>query len=91
MCKKLAAVLMVLLLCTLCACTQKTEYYEKTGFAMGSAVSVRVYGSEKPLEVTAKAIEAVNKTDALLNPNLEESDIYKLNQSRTGCGQPGSI
>lgn len=79
-----AAILTALLLFSLCACTQQTEYFEKSGFAMGSAVTVRIYGSQNAQQTADNVIAAVNETDRLLSANLPDSDIYRLNESKTG-------
>ena len=83
--KKCTALLAaILLLLSLCACTTQTEYYEKSGFAMGSAITIRIYGSEKAEKVTQNVIASINETDALLSANIVDSDIYKLNESKKG-------
>ena len=82
--KCIAAITVLLLAISLTACGQKTEYYEKTGFAMGSVVSVRIYGSENAEQTAQNVLSSVNETDKLLSANLKDSDIYKLNTSPHG-------
>ena len=74
----------ILLLLSLCACTTQTEYYEKSSFAMGSAVTIRIYGSQTAQEMAQDALAAVSETDSLLSANMVDSDIYKLNESKKG-------
>lgn len=81
--KKACILLVILLLISCCACA-KTPVYEKSGFAMGSFVQVRIYGSEKAAETANNVLASINETDAMLSANLENSEIYKLNESATG-------
>lgn len=82
--KCIAAVTVLLLAISLTACGKQTEYYEKTGFAMGSVVSVRIYGSENAEQTAQNVLNSVNETDSLLSANREDADIYKLNASPHG-------
>ncbi len=82
--KKLCFTLVVILLFSLCACTKQTQVYEKTGFAMGSAISLRIYGSDNAAVTALDVFESIHETDSMLSANLTDSDIYRLNESKTG-------
>lgn len=82
--KFIAALLSVLLLLSLCACGKQTPYVEKIGFAMGSVVNVRIYGSDRADTITQDVLKAIGETDNLISANIVGSDIYKINESKKG-------
>ncbi len=83
--KKFVALLTaVLLLLSLGACKTKTEYYEKIGFAMGSAVTIRIYGSQQAQQIAQDVLTYINETDSLISANIPGSDVYKINESKNG-------
>lgn len=85
MCKKCIALLTaVLALLSLCACKAETEYYEQVGFAMGSVVTVRIYGSENAQQTSLDVLSYINEADSLLSANIEDTDVYKINESKNG-------
>lgn len=82
--KCIALATVLLLAVTLPACGKKTEYYEKSGFAMGSAVTIRIYGSEKAEQTAQDVLTAVSDADKLLSANTENAELFKLNTSPYG-------
>lgn len=82
--KKACILIVLTILLSCCACTQQTPVYEKSGFAMGSVVNVRIYGSENAAMTAMNVMESINETDTLLSANLENAELYKLNESVTG-------
>ncbi len=82
--KHLALLTAILLLLSLSACKSKTEYDEQLGFAMGSVVSVRIYGSENAQQTAQDVLSYINETDRLISANITDSDIYKINESKNG-------
>ncbi len=79
-----AAYTALLLLFSLCACARQTPFYEKIDFAMGSVIDLRIYNSENATQTAQNVLDSIRATDALLSANLESSDVYKINQSKTG-------
>lgn len=82
--KKACIPVLALLLLFSCACAKQTPYHEKTGFAMGSVVQLRLYGAENPEETAQNVLKNISDTDAMLSANLENAEIYKLNNTATG-------
>ncbi len=79
--RKITAVGMaILFLFALCACTEQPSVYEKTGSALGSAVTLHIYGSENAAQTAESVFVSLETTDSLLSANNENSDIYKLNR-----------
>lgn len=82
--RKKAIILLLLLLPAVLAGCSDDGYYEKNGYAMGAAVSIKLYDSDNAAAIAADAIEQIREADSRLSPHLEGSDIFALNASKTG-------
>ena len=77
-------VLLALPVLLLCGCTGKTQYVDRTGFAMGSLLTARVYGDNETAEAAASALlAAAAHTDGLLSATDPAAEICRLNEAGT--------
>ncbi len=76
--KRLACILLVMLISVLSGCGNKNQMSEKTVFAMDTVMTLKAYGpnGETALELAAEEIDRLDRT---LDRGREGSDIYDLN------------
>ena len=90
---RLASVMLaaVFLLLSLTSC--KKNIHEKTSFAMGSVLDIKLYSSdsEEAEALSGKIISAVSHADSLLSATKEGSDIYSLNQTGSRKADPYTV
>lgn len=81
--RKRAAAAAALFCCALLsACVKTGTPQARTGFAMGSLVSVSVYAQGDAAGAAAEAaLTAVNETDRMLSATLPDAEIYRLNET----------
>ncbi len=67
-----------------CGCAKKTDCVDRTGFAMGSLLTARVYGDNDTAGAAASALlAAAAQTDRQLSATDPAAEIYRLNEAGT--------
>ena len=85
MIKRITAFAACLFFLLLGGCTGKRPY-EKTGYAMGSLVDIKIYDDESTAQALAQTVlAAITDTDTHLSATREGTDISALNASATGA------
>jgi len=80
MCKKLSAILILILSLLLSACSGKKVSMQKTGYYFDTVISFCFYGPSAETAINA-CMEASARYDAMFNKNNSSSDIYAINHS----------
>ncbi len=85
-----AIVVLVCLLCSLCACAPRSSLPSRTAFALDTVVTITLYdiGKADAQEALSAGFAEVERLEALLSITQENSDVMRIN---TANGQPVTV